>query len=136
MFLVVDQLAIYESHAITHDVCRSETCQRICSIHFSRFLHNFDVFRLDGVLNPQVLGVEMFQTSNAMLEQHGHACGRVQCVNQRISPHLTSHFTQNDHQSQHAGQATHRAVQLCFSAAQRDHWLPSALMLNQMVADL
>ena len=89
---------------ITQDVCRRETCQRICSIHFSRYLHNFDVFRLDGLLNPQVLGLEMFQTSRAMPEQHGLACGSVQCVNQRTSPHLTSHFTQNVHQSQHAGQ--------------------------------
>ena len=123
-----------ESHVITQDVCRRETCQRTCSIHFSCYLHNFDVFRLDGLLNPQVLGLEMFQTSRAMPEQH--ACGSVQCVNQRISPHLTSHFTKNVHQSQHASQATHRAVQLCFPAAQRDHWLPSAPMLNQMVADL
>ena len=80
---------------IAQDVCRRETCQRICSIHFSRNLHHFDVFRLDGFLNQQVLGLEMFQTSRAMPEQHGLACGSVHCVNQRISPHFTSHVTQN-----------------------------------------
>ena len=100
VFLVVDQLGLMWSRKM---FVAEKTCQRICCIHFSCNLHNFDVFRLDGLMNPLVFGLEMFQTSRAMPEQHGLACGSVQCVNQRISPHLTSHFTQNVHQSPACG---------------------------------
>ena len=78
VFLVVDQFAIDESHVIAQD-------QLICSIYFSRNLHNFDVFRLDGLLNPQVLGSRDVSNLQGPPEQHRFACGSVHCVNQRIS---------------------------------------------------
>ena len=90
---------------IAQDVCRRKTCQRIRSIHFSRNLHNFDVFRLDGLLNPQVLGLEMFSS----LQSHAGAawtCTRKRPLREtRGSPHVLPRISRRTFTSpQHARQ--------------------------------
>ena len=54
----------------------------------------FDVFRLDGLLHPQILGLDMFQTARHATKQHGLACGCVPCLYQGTSPAGSSHFVQ------------------------------------------
>ena len=125
----INQTAVDASHVILQCAGRREACQRVCGIH----LGYLDVFRLHGLLHPQVLGLDVCQTSGSVTKQHGLACGCVHQGHRQLSPRISCSTFSNP------GMRATPQTELCSSAspaAERDHWLPSTPVLHEVDADL